>query len=186
MARSRGAGALAGRPLTPERVLKDLIACSRETLRAALTALDAEGEIWRHVGQGTFRGRAPLGRPVKDTLLLAATTPTELMEARRLLEPQPAAAAAVRRVDEDLALLRRRVEEGRPVRDGAACERADHAFHQTIAQARNPLLGCARKGLCSGRAESIHDALSERETRRRRCAGCREPGRSIMAGQAID
>ncbi len=58
-----------GDRLPPERVLKDLIGCSRETLRAALAALEAGGEIWRHVGQGTFRGRAPLGRPVKDTLL---------------------------------------------------------------------------------------------------------------------
>ncbi|MCA1334893.1 FadR/GntR family transcriptional regulator [Pseudooceanicola marinus] len=101
-----------GDRLPPERVLKDLVGCSRETLRAAFATLEAQGEIWRHVGQGTFRGRAPLGQPVKDTLLLEATTPADLMDARRLLEPQVAAAAAGRRVPGDIALLRQRVAEG--------------------------------------------------------------------------
>ena len=83
-----------GDRLPRERVLKNLVGCSRETLRAVLAALEAEGEVWRHVGQGTFRGRVPLGRPVKDMLLLEATTPSDLMDARRLLEQQVAAAAA--------------------------------------------------------------------------------------------
>ncbi len=85
-----------GARLPPERVLKSLVGCSRETLRAALSAFEAEGEVWRHVEQGTFRGRMPLDRPFKDTLLLEATTPADLMVARRLLEPQVAAAAAAR------------------------------------------------------------------------------------------
>ena len=82
-----------GDRLPPERELTNLVGCSRETLRTALATLEAEGEIWRHVGQGTFRGRMPLGRPVKDTLLLEATTAADLMDARRLFEPQVAAAA---------------------------------------------------------------------------------------------
>ncbi|GHH06078.1 FadR/GntR family transcriptional regulator [Pseudodonghicola xiamenensis] len=119
-----------GDRLPPERVLKGLVGCSRETLRGALAALEARGEIWRHVGQGTFRGRAPLGRPVKDTLLLEATTPADLMDARRLLEPQVATAAAMRRAPEDIALLRQRVANGRAARYRAECERADDAFHR--------------------------------------------------------
>ena len=45
-----------GDKLPAERQLAADISCSRETLRAALAVLQAEGELWRHVGQGTFRG----------------------------------------------------------------------------------------------------------------------------------
>jgi len=151
-----------GDRLPPERVLKDFVGCSRETLRAALAALEAEGEIWRHVGQGTFRGRAPIGRPMKDTLLLEATTPSDLMDARRLLEPQDATAAAMRRIQDDIVLLRRRVAEGRAARDRAACERADDAFHQTIAQvARNPLLIALLRPLPRGLAKGMGPHLPQ-------------------------
>ncbi|MEY8839580.1 FadR/GntR family transcriptional regulator [Cribrihabitans sp. XS_ASV171] len=156
-----------GDRLPPERVLKDLVGCSRETLRAALAALEAQGEIWRHVGQGTFRGRAPLGRPVKDTLLLEATTPIDLMDARRLLEPQVAAAAAARRIDDDISLLRRRVSEGRKARDRAACERVDDAFHQSIAQvARNPLLIALLRHFSSARCRAVWQREWDRTYRR--------------------
>ena len=151
-----------GDRLPPERVLKDIVGCSRETLRAALTALEAEGEVWRHVGQGTFRGRCPPGRPVKDTLLLEATSPADLMDARRLLEPQVAAAAAMRRISDDIDLLRRRVAEGR-----AACERADDAFHQPIAQvARNPLLIALLRHFSNARCRAVWQREWDRTYRR--------------------
>lgn len=156
-----------GDRLPPERVLKDLVGCSRETLRGALAALEARGEVWRHVGQGTFRGRAPLGRPVKDTLLLEATTPGDLMDARRLLEPQVATAAAMRRAPEDIALLRLRVTNGRAARDRAECERADDAFHQSIAQvARNPLLIALLRHFSSARCRAVWQREWDRTYRR--------------------
>ncbi|MCB1381233.1 MAG: FadR family transcriptional regulator [Rhizobiaceae bacterium] len=156
-----------GDRLPPERVLKDLVGCSRETLRGALAALEARGEIWRHVGQGTFRGRAPLGRPVKDTLLLEATTPADLMDARRLLEPQVATAAALRRAPEDIALLRQRVANGRAARNRAECERADDAFHQSIAQvARNPLLIALLRHFSSARCRAVWQREWDRTYRR--------------------
>nr|WP_245760328.1 FCD domain-containing protein [Roseivivax halotolerans] len=157
----------AGDRLPPERVLKDLVGCSRETLRAALAALEAEGEVWRHVGQGTFRGRFPLGRPVKDTLLVEATSPADLMDARRLLEPQVAAAAAMRRIPDDIDLLRRRIAEGRAARDRAACERADDAFHQSIAQvARNPLLIALLRHFSNARCRAVWQREWDRTYRR--------------------
>ena len=156
-----------GDRLPPERVLKDLVGCSRETLRGALAALEARGEVWRHVGQGTFRGRAPLGRPVKDTLLLEATTPGDLMDARRLLEPQVATAAAMRRAPEDIALLRLRVTNGRAARDRAECERADDAFHQSIAQvARNPLVIALLRHFSSARCRVVWQREWDRTYRR--------------------
>lgn len=156
-----------GDRLPPERELKNLVGCSRETLRTALATLETEGEIWRHVGQGTFRGRMPLGRPVKDTLLLEATTPADLMDARRLLEPQVAAAAAARRVKDDITLLRKRVAQGREARDRAGCERADDAFHQSIAQvARNPLLIALLRHFSSARCRAVWQREWDRTYRR--------------------
>lgn len=156
-----------GDRLPPERVLKDLVGCSRETLRAGLAALEANGEIWRHVGQGTFRGRAPIGRPVKDRLLVEATTPAELMDARRLLEPQIAAAAAERRLESDIDLLRRHVATGRAARARAACERADDAFHQSIASvSRNPLLIALLSHFSNARCRAVWQREWDRTYRR--------------------
>jgi DNA-binding FadR family transcriptional regulator len=156
-----------GDRLPPERVLKNLVGCSRETLRAALAALEAEGEIWRHVGQGTFRGRVPLGRPVKDMLLLEATTPSDLMDARRLLEPQIATAAAARATVDDLSILRLRVADGRKSRDRASCERADDAFHQSIAEvARNPVLIALLRHFSNARCRAVWQREWDRTYRR--------------------
>ena len=85
-----------GDRLPPERVLAQRLGCSRETLRRALARLERAGEIWRHVGQGTFRGPRPRFLPLRDTLLIEGATPQDLLSARLMLEPEVAAAAAAR------------------------------------------------------------------------------------------
>ena len=156
-----------GDRLPAERRLTTAIGCSRETLRAALDLLEAEGEIWRHVGQGTFRGRRPLGQPVRDRILIEATTPLDLMDARRMLEPSVAAAAARRRTEPDVVLLYSKVEQGRMAWDRAACERADDAFHQSIAQvARNPVLVALLRHFSSTRCRAVWQREWDRTYRR--------------------
>ncbi|WP_244614806.1 FadR/GntR family transcriptional regulator [Pukyongiella litopenaei] len=150
------AGLAPGDRLPSERRMAGLIGCSRETLRAALDALEAQGRIWRHVGQGTFVGRAPPGEVARDTILIDATTPRDLMDARRMLEPQVARAAAECRETRDVALLRQRVQDGRKARDRAACERADDAFHQAIAHVtRNPVLIALLRHFSSARCRGV-------------------------------
>ena len=132
---------VAGDRLPPERELRALLACSRETLRGCYTILEAEGEIWRHVGQGTFRGSRPVHMPIRDTVLIEGATPLDVMSARLLLEPQVAAEAAAKADAADISHLRKKVAEGRAARDRAACEQADDAFHRAIAEtSRNPVL----------------------------------------------
>lgn len=156
-----------GDRLPTERALAAAIGCSRETLRAALDVLTTEGQIWRHVGQGTFRGPAPLGVPMRDTILIEATSPQDLMDARSLLEPQVAAAAAQRCSKDDAALLRRKVEEGGRARDRAACERADDAFHQSIAHVtRNPVLVALLRHFSGTRCRAVWQREWERTYRR--------------------
>jgi DNA-binding FadR family transcriptional regulator len=156
-----------GDRLPAERQLTAFIGCSRETLRSVLAILEAEGTIWRHVGQGTFRGRRPPGQPVRDNILLEATTPFDLMDARRLLEPPVAAAAATRRTDADIVLLYQRVTEGQNALDRAACERVDDAFHQTIAQvARNPVLIALLRHFSNTRCRAVWQREWDRTYRR--------------------
>lgn len=132
---------LIGDRLPNERALAALLACSRQTLRGALSTLEAEGEVWRHVGQGTFRGPRPPGRALRDQLLVEITGPNDLMEARLLIEPEVASAAAAGPTRGQLQLLRERVLVGRQARSRSECEDADSAFHRAIAEvAGNPVL----------------------------------------------
>lgn len=132
---------IAGDRLPSERSLAKQLRCSRETLRKSLARLENDGELWRHVGQGTFRGRRPNHLPIRETLVIEGATPPDVMRARLLLEPQVAAEAAHRASEDDVAMLRTKVEAGRNGQDRQACEAADAAFHNAIAEvADNPLL----------------------------------------------
>tara|TARA_B110000003_G_C16607850_1_gene518240 strand:- start:512 stop:1348 length:837 start_codon:yes stop_codon:yes gene_type:complete len=130
-----------GDQLPAERALSASIGCSRQTLRHCLKTLQAEGILWRHVGQGTFYGSQPLNVPVRETILIEATSPTDLMEARLLLEPQVAAEAARKATNQEVTYLRRKLHKGRLAPDHTRCEMADDAFHTTIARmSHNPVL----------------------------------------------
>lgn len=130
-----------GARLPAERVLAQQIGCSRETLRVALADLQSSGQLWRHVGQGTFCGPVPRDLPVRDTLLIDGATPADLIRARLALEPRVAAEAALRAKPADVTALERLLEEGRAAAGRSDCEQADSSFHRAIAQvARNPVL----------------------------------------------
>ena len=68
--------------LPGERELCDILGVSRGELRKALALLEAEGEVWRHVGKGTFIGP----RPLEEFSLIAGvagrSNPAEVMRAR--------------------------------------------------------------------------------------------------------
>ncbi len=127
--------------LEPERVLAPKIGCSRETLRAALDVLEKEGLIWRHVGQGTFVGPRPPHEPIRPSVLAEMASPADVLDARLLVEPPIAGAAALRATAEDIALLRDHALRSSQAPDWQAYEQADDAFHKGIARITgNPLL----------------------------------------------
>ena len=132
---------LTGDQLPDERALASELACSRQTLRSALAILEAEGQIWRHVGKGTFRGARPFGHPIRENVLIEASSPAQLMRARILIEPQIAAEAALVATASDLQHLARLVSQGRRATSRAECEQADMRFHRGVAElAGNPVL----------------------------------------------
>ena len=132
---------VAGDRLPDERALARELSCSRQTLRSALAALEAEGQIWRHVGKGTFRGPRPFGHPIRENVLIEASSPKQLMRARILIEPPIAAEAALVATASDLRHLTRLVGQGRRAINRAECEQADARFHRGVAElAGNPVL----------------------------------------------
>lgn len=130
---------LPGARLPPERQLASELGVGRSSLRIALAELERRGRIRRHVGQGTFVTSAPVDE--RSLRLGADPTPADIFELRLMIEPQIAAAAAMRARDTDIAALRLRIDEGAEADDWTRWEETDTAFHRTLAEAgRNPLL----------------------------------------------
>src|SRR5689334_18399594 len=77
--------------LPPERDLARRFGVQRPALRKALAVLESEGQIWRHVGKGTFVGSRPSVAQGDVTAIARQTNPSEVMGTRVLLEPEVAA-----------------------------------------------------------------------------------------------
>jgi DNA-binding FadR family transcriptional regulator len=127
--------------LPPERELAAQLRVGRSTLRKALEILEAEGEIWRHVGQGTFVGRRSPKVQVETSLNLSKVSPRELLDARLGLEPAIAASAAVMAQPSDIAYMKMCAEKRENTKLPEAYNLWDHQFHLAIAEAtRNPIM----------------------------------------------
>lgn len=127
--------------LPPERELAAELRVGRSTLRKALEVLEAEGQIWRHVGQGTFVGRRSERERPGALLSLTAVSPKELLDARMTLEPAVAAAAAVAARPADLERMKLCAERRETTKQPEAYNLWDHQFHLAIAEAtQNPVL----------------------------------------------
>lgn len=127
--------------LPPERQLARELDISRSALREALEQLEAEGKIWRHVGQGTFVGARPVRQPRGLSLVSDMTNPAEVMQVRLLLEPQIARLAALHATPDDIAHMRTCLRKSTAAHDAATYERWDGTLHRAVAEAaRNTLL----------------------------------------------
>ncbi len=96
--------------LPAERELCDLLGVSRGELRKALAVLEGNGELWRHVGKGTFIGSRPVEEKTSIADIAAASNPREVMHARLVIEPMLAREAALNATAADLAEMRRCLE----------------------------------------------------------------------------
>lgn len=100
-----------------ERDLATRFGVARNTIRRAMDALEASGKISREVGRGTYINAAPVSGsdPIEidtrhsEPLLLPKrdVSPRDLIEARMMIEPAAAAAAAINATDADIELLMR-------------------------------------------------------------------------------
>lgn len=138
----REGGYQSNQRLPPERDLALRLGLPRNRLRETLAMLERAGEVWRHVGRGTFVGAPRNEFDLSDATAIARlTNPFEVIEARLLLEPKMAAIAASRATEADLARMEDCVRKGRLSPDGAVSQKYGDLLHRTIAQAtRNNLL----------------------------------------------
>jgi DNA-binding FadR family transcriptional regulator len=121
--------------LPPERQLTQDLGLSRSALREGLEVLEAQGRIWRHVGRGTFVGNRPLDPPAALSAITAQTSPTEVLEARLLIEPLLARLAALRATDADILHMGHLLEKSEAAQDPKTWELWDGRLHRMVAEA---------------------------------------------------
>jgi GntR family transcriptional repressor for pyruvate dehydrogenase complex len=128
-----------GDQIPAERDLCQQLGVGRASLREALKALEIMGMIQTRLGEGTFVcGRSEFySRPL--LWAIAGTDPDEpkeLTEARRLIETELAAMAAVRATPEDLKNIGQYLDVMQAAGgDNVRFQNADIAFHLAIADA---------------------------------------------------
>ncbi|ANW34043.1 GntR family transcriptional regulator [Ketogulonicigenium vulgare] len=123
-----------GTRLPPEREMCDILGLSRGELRKALATLESEGQLWRHVGKGTFIGARRI-----DVLSLSdidrATNPAEVMRARLLIEPMLAREAALNATSDHIAAMEACIARTHTAQTWRQYETADNELHRVIAEA---------------------------------------------------
>src|SRR4249919_3374233 len=95
----------AGTRLPPERDLALQLGVSRPSLREALIALDVEGRVEVRSGSGVYVSQAPVDNASKKTAALGES-PSQLMEARSVIEGEVVVLACARVTEELLERLR--------------------------------------------------------------------------------
>jgi DNA-binding FadR family transcriptional regulator len=134
-------GMLTDGRLPPERRLTETLGVSRSELRKALAVLEAEGQLWRHVGKGTFVGSRPLDTQADIAAITRRTNPAEVMKTRLLLEPEVARLAALNATPEQIAEMRACLRKSREAASWRQYESWDNRLHRVIAEAtQNNLL----------------------------------------------
>lgn len=126
--------------LPPERELADQLGVKRTELRRSLAVLEREGQLWRHVGKGTFVGpRPPRLLDISD--LASRSSPVQVMRARIGLEPELTRLAAINATTAEIAMLADLNVACRNAQTWREYEAFDARFHHQIAQAaHNPIL----------------------------------------------
>lgn len=127
--------------LPPERELGALLGLSRGDLRKAMAVLESEGEIWRHVGKGTFIGRRPADEWFSISRIASQSSPQEVIQTRALMEPLIAAEAAMNATADNIREMRHCLRRTRQARSWRQYEHWTNTLHRTIAEStRNTLL----------------------------------------------
>lgn len=129
-----------GDRLPTEEALVRQFQAARNTVRKAMTALEADGIIERHVGRGTFvAGPKPeMADEADDDYALCS--PADVMEARLTLEPAIARLAVVRASPADIRKAKWCLEQLAIADKFEEHEKLDAELHWTIINAsRNEL-----------------------------------------------
>jgi len=121
--------------LPPERHLCQTLGISRAELRKALAVLESEGQLWRHVGKGTFVGSRPIDTQADIAAMTRRTNPTEVMRTRLLLEPEVTRAAALMATSGQIAEMRVCLVKMKTAQTWRQYEAWDNRLHRLIGEA---------------------------------------------------
>lgn len=121
--------------LPPERELCHRLGVKRNALRRALASLEAEGQIWRHVGKGTFVGSPPPADIEDASSITSRTNPAEVMQARLMIEPELARLAALNGTASDIEEMLYCIRKTKSATEWRTYEMWDNRLHRAIAKA---------------------------------------------------
>lgn len=139
-----------GDKLPAERELAERFRVSRRALKSAFDVLEAEGRVWRGVGQGTFVGRRVL-KPLADLASLARTAnPVAVLEARLSFEPAVARFAGQRSTSGHVRDLQECLGKMLAAKDTDEFRRWDERFHELLVISAQNTVFDAIYGVISG------------------------------------
>jgi GntR family transcriptional regulator, transcriptional repressor for pyruvate dehydrogenase complex len=179
-----------GDRLPTEQRLSEQFGVSRTAVREAVKALAERGLVSVRQGQGTFVVHPSSHRASEFlTMFLQLTNRniSELIEARRAIEVEAAALAAVRRTKEDLEGIARCLDGMKYIRSNttAAFIEADVQFHLHIARAtRNQIFTFMLAVLRDLLRENVRQALRAPQTRSRALEEHEKVFRAIKSGDS--
>lgn len=143
-----------GERLPTERELAADYKVSRTCVREALLAMEIAGLVSIRVGAGVFVLAPEVPQLPTVEGFADQRAPTEILEARAILEPEIAALAAARAGDSEIKAIGHAIELMREEhRMAAETERGDREFHRLIALA-------SHNGLLQGMLADIWDEMN--------------------------
>lgn len=160
-------GALSsGMKLPTERELAAQFSVSRAAVRQALTVLEVEGRVLRHVGRGTFVTGGSIEEQIERPYRRFDTSPAMLLEARDLIEVKIVENVVLNATERDLELIQLTANQADSSKDALAFERADAVFHRQIALAtHNDLIVAAFDVINDARSNPEWTKLKLRKNR---------------------
>ncbi|TPL91626.1 FCD domain-containing protein [Mesorhizobium sp. B2-3-12] len=127
--------------IPPERDLASEFGVARNTMRRAVSFLEDEGTVVRHVGRGTFLTATNPASMAAVVGRMEGTSPADMMEIRQLLEPAAASFAATNASAMELNAVREAHRIACEAQDMPTFEHWDAEFHHRIfACSRNEFL----------------------------------------------
>lgn len=143
-----------GERLPTERALATAYSVSRTCVREALLAMEIAGLVSIRVGSGVFILTAEIPQTKARNLRTDQHGPSELLEARLVIEPELAALAATRASEAEIGAIAAAIAVMREEhRVAAESERGDRNFHSNIASA-------AHNGLLQAMIEEVWTEMS--------------------------
>lgn len=132
-----------GDRLPSERDLSEQLQVSRTSVREALRALEMLGLVESKQGEGNFINcnfEKSLLEPLSIVFMLTGSNADEILELRKIIEPQAAALAAKKITEQQLQEITEISNELNNSDDGEISAELDKKFHYKIMQASGNLL----------------------------------------------